>query len=137
MTYSHCNSAEGQQEACQKARESTAMCAQFQITLDPIDWQQFGKEVYWKHLRKMFVRCLLLKEKRPGNETTMKIFSQARAIFLAILAELKRQEGPGTLTQAFHIQKAWKIGKWCSQTEDLSQSEHSFFGEMFNAQGAN
>ena len=42
MTYSRRNSADEQQEACQKARQITALCGQFQITLDPIDWQQFG-----------------------------------------------------------------------------------------------
>ena len=42
MTYSRHSHVEEKQEACQKASEITAMCAQFQITLDPIDWQQFG-----------------------------------------------------------------------------------------------
>ena len=42
MTYSRRNSADEQQEACQRARQITALCGQFQITLDPIDWQQFG-----------------------------------------------------------------------------------------------
>src|SRR5947209_12507175 len=42
MTYSRRNSVDEQQEACQKARQITAICGQFQITLDPIDWQQFG-----------------------------------------------------------------------------------------------
>lgn len=42
MTYSRRNRADEQQEACQKARQITAICEQFQITLDPIDWQQFG-----------------------------------------------------------------------------------------------
>ena len=42
MTYSRRNRAEEQQEACQKARQITAICRQFHITLDPIDWQQFG-----------------------------------------------------------------------------------------------
>ena len=42
MTYSRRNSVDEQQEACQKARQITAICEQFQITLDPIDWQQFG-----------------------------------------------------------------------------------------------
>ena len=42
MTYSRRNSTDEQQEACQKARQITAICQQFQITLDPIDWQQFG-----------------------------------------------------------------------------------------------
>jgi hypothetical protein len=42
MTYSRRNSADEQQEACQKAKQITAICGQFQITLDPIDWQKFG-----------------------------------------------------------------------------------------------
>lgn len=42
MAYSRRNSVEEKQEACQKAAEITAKCAQFQITLEPIDWQQFG-----------------------------------------------------------------------------------------------
>jgi hypothetical protein len=42
MTYSHRNSANEQLEASQKARQITAICEQFQIALDPIDWQQFG-----------------------------------------------------------------------------------------------
>src|SRR5260370_37802552 len=42
MTYSRRNSADEQQEACQKARQITEICGQFHITLDPIDWQQFG-----------------------------------------------------------------------------------------------
>jgi hypothetical protein len=42
MTYSRRNSADEQQEACQKARQLTAICGQFHVTLDPIDWQHFG-----------------------------------------------------------------------------------------------
>jgi len=42
MTYLRRNSVDEQQEACQKARQITAICEQFQLTLDPIDWQQFG-----------------------------------------------------------------------------------------------
>ena len=38
MTYSRRNSVDEQQEACQKAKQITAICGQFQITLDPIDW---------------------------------------------------------------------------------------------------
>jgi hypothetical protein len=44
MTYSRRNSIDERQEACQKAQQITAICEQFQITLDPIDWQQFGME---------------------------------------------------------------------------------------------
>lgn len=42
MTFSRRNVADEQQEASQKAGQITAICEQFQITLDPIDWQQFG-----------------------------------------------------------------------------------------------
>ena len=42
MTYSRRNIADEQQEACQKASQITEICEQFHITLDPIDWQQFG-----------------------------------------------------------------------------------------------
>src|SRR5437660_309492 len=42
MTYSRRNSVDEQQEACQKAGQITAICGQFHITLDPIDWQQYG-----------------------------------------------------------------------------------------------
>jgi GAF domain-containing protein len=42
MSYSRINRAEEQQEACQKAKHITAVCKQFHITLDPIDWQQCG-----------------------------------------------------------------------------------------------
>lgn len=42
MTFTRRNIADEQQEACQKAKQITAICEQFHITLDPIDWQQFG-----------------------------------------------------------------------------------------------
>jgi hypothetical protein len=42
MSYSRKNRAEEEQEACQKAKDITAVCEQLQITLDPIDWQQYG-----------------------------------------------------------------------------------------------
>jgi len=42
MTYSRRNVADEQQEACLKASQITEICEQFHITLDPIDWQQFG-----------------------------------------------------------------------------------------------
>jgi hypothetical protein len=42
MTYSRRNIADEQQEASRKAEQITAICRQFQITLDPIDWHQFG-----------------------------------------------------------------------------------------------
>ena len=42
MIYTRRNIAEEQEEACQKAKQLTDLCAQFHITLDPIDWQQYG-----------------------------------------------------------------------------------------------
>jgi len=42
MTYTRRNSANEQQEAYLKATQLTAICEQLHITLDPIDWQQFG-----------------------------------------------------------------------------------------------
>lgn len=42
MTYSRRSHVEEQQEAYQKAEQITAVCEQFHIALDPIDWQQFG-----------------------------------------------------------------------------------------------
>ncbi|GAC1654479.1 MAG: hypothetical protein NVS4B12_26620 [Ktedonobacteraceae bacterium] len=42
MTYTHRNIAEEQKEACQKAQQVTAICEQFHIAIDPIDWQNAG-----------------------------------------------------------------------------------------------
>ena len=42
MAYSRRNSEEEQLEACRKAEQLTAACEQLHITLDPIDWRQFG-----------------------------------------------------------------------------------------------
>src|ERR1700730_4674883 len=42
MNLSRRNIAEEQKEACQKAEQITAICKQFNITLDPVDWEQFG-----------------------------------------------------------------------------------------------
>lgn len=42
MAYSRRNIADEQQVADQKVRQVTAVCRQFQIALDPIDWQQCG-----------------------------------------------------------------------------------------------
>ena len=42
MTYTRRNMVEEQHEARQKAEQITEICKQFHITLEPIDWQQFG-----------------------------------------------------------------------------------------------
>ncbi len=44
MTYTRRNSAEEQKDAYQKAQHLTALCEQFHITLDPIDWQNAGMQ---------------------------------------------------------------------------------------------
>ena len=44
MTYSHRNSAQEQKEACQEAKQITALCEQLHIALDPIDWQNCGMQ---------------------------------------------------------------------------------------------
>lgn len=42
MTHSRRDMTTEQQEACQKAQQISAIYEAFQITLDPIDWRQFG-----------------------------------------------------------------------------------------------
>jgi len=42
MTYSRQHSVEEQQEACRKAKQIIAICERLHLTLDPIDWQQYG-----------------------------------------------------------------------------------------------
>ena len=42
MTYTRRNSTDEQQEAYLKTMQLTKICEQLHITLDPIDWQQFG-----------------------------------------------------------------------------------------------
>ncbi len=42
MTYSRQNTVGEQQEACQRAKQITALCEELHITLDPIDWQESG-----------------------------------------------------------------------------------------------
>jgi len=42
MVYTRRNATEEQQEACQKAQQLTEIYEQFQITLDPIEWEELG-----------------------------------------------------------------------------------------------
>src|SRR6266581_4792145 len=80
MTYSRRNSADEQQEACQKARQITAICEQFQITLDPIDWQQFGM---WAPVKVNNVEIASLLELRQRDsddilrQVQIKLFAHA------------------------------------------------------------
>jgi hypothetical protein len=80
MAYSRRNSADEQLEACQKAKQITAVCAQFQITIDPIDWQQFGMGAPVK-VNTIDIASLLDLRQRDSDdilrEVQIKLFAQA------------------------------------------------------------
>ncbi|MBV9615696.1 MAG: hypothetical protein JO031_09590 [Ktedonobacteraceae bacterium] len=46
MTYSHRNLATERIEACQKAKQITAICEELSISVDPIDWQDSGMRAW-------------------------------------------------------------------------------------------
>ncbi len=46
MTYSHRNLATERIEACQKAKQITAICEELSISVDPIDWQGSGMRAW-------------------------------------------------------------------------------------------
>jgi hypothetical protein len=46
MTYSHRNLATERIEACQKAKQITAICEELSIAVDPIDWQDSGMRAW-------------------------------------------------------------------------------------------
>ena len=80
MTYSRRNSADEQQEACQKARQITAICGQFHITLDPIDWQQFGMWAPVKVNNVEIASLLELKQRDSDDilrQVQIKLFAHA------------------------------------------------------------
>lgn len=72
MTYSPRNPIEEQHEACQKAREITAICEQFHIALDPIDWCQFGMLAPVK-VSTIEIASLLELGKRESDDTLREI----------------------------------------------------------------
>jgi len=56
----------------------------------------------------------------------MKTFRQTTVTFIENLAQLKRLEGPGRITQALRVVKERDTGKLCYQAEeDLPQAELS------------
>ena len=60
------------------------------------------------------------------KETAMKTFRQTTVAFSESLAQLKRLEGPGRITQALRVVKERDTGKLCYQAEeDLPQAELS------------
>ncbi|MBV9229971.1 MAG: hypothetical protein JOZ18_11710 [Chloroflexi bacterium] len=61
----------------------------------------------------------------------MKTFVQTRASFLETLAQLRRLDGHGRVTQALRVMKERETGKLCYQAEeDLSQPELSLLKDM-------
>jgi len=80
MTYSRRNIAGEQQEACQKARHITAICAQFHIMLDLIDWQQFGMWAPVKVNNVEIASLLELKQRDSDDilrQVQIKLFAHA------------------------------------------------------------
>ncbi|MFL5656877.1 MAG: hypothetical protein ACJ8CB_22180 [Ktedonobacteraceae bacterium] len=96
MTYSRRNSADEQQEACQKARQITAICGQFQITLDPIDWQQFGM---WAPVKVNTIEIASLLD--LGQRDSDDILRQVQIKLLAHAA-----------LEAFHARPSLKVLMW-------------------------
>jgi hypothetical protein len=96
MTYSRRNSADEQQEACQKARQITAICGQFQITLDPIDWQQFGM---WAPVKVNTIEIASLLD--LGQRNSDDILRQVQIKLLAHAA-----------LEAFHARPSLKVLMW-------------------------
>ena len=63
----------------------------------------------------------------------MKTFRQTAVTLLETLAQLKRLEGPGKVTQALHVVKERDTGKLCYQAEeDLPQAELSLLKDMLS-----
>lgn len=63
----------------------------------------------------------------------MKTFSQTRATFLAVFAQLERLEGPERATQALRRLKEREIGRLCYQAEeDFPQAELSLLKDMLD-----
>src|SRR5713101_2875449 len=92
MTYSRRNIADEQQEAFQKARQITAICEQFHITLDPIDWQQFGM---WAPVKVNNIEIASLQDlgQREGEDilrqVQIKLFARAALETLHTRLDLK------------------------------------------------
>jgi hypothetical protein len=96
MTYSRRNSADEQQEACQKAKQITAICGQFQITLDPIDWQQFGM---WAPVKVNTIEIASLVDLRQRDSDDI-----LRQVQIKLLAH--------AALEAFHARPSLKVLMW-------------------------
>jgi hypothetical protein len=61
----------------------------------------------------------------------MKTFAQTKVTLFDILAQLKRLEGPGAITQAMRMVKEREAGKLCYQAEeDLLSPELTLLKDM-------
>ena len=72
MTYSRQNIVGEQQEACQKARDITAVCEELHITLDPIDWQEYGMRAPVK-VNNIEIASLMDLSQRESNDILRRI----------------------------------------------------------------
>jgi hypothetical protein len=92
MTYSRRNNVGEQQEACQKAKQITAICAQFSIKVDLIDWQQFG---LWAPVKVNTIEIASLLDLRQREsddilrQVQMKLFAHAALETLHARPDLK------------------------------------------------
>ena len=90
MTYTRRNSTNEQQEAYLKARQLTAICEQLHITLDPIDWQQFG---LWAPVKVNSIEIASLLElgKRDSDDILRQV--QIKLFAHAALETLRSRHG--------------------------------------------
>jgi hypothetical protein len=90
MTYSRRNAVEEQQEACQKAKQITAICEEFQITLDPIGWQQFGM---WAPVQVNTIEIASLRDLWPRDKDDLLRQIQIKLLEHAALEALRSKPG--------------------------------------------
>src|ERR1700692_2595082 len=113
MTYSRRNSASEQQEACQEAKQITAVCAQFSITLDLIDWQQFG---LWAPVKVNTIEIASLLDLRQRasddilRQVQLKLFAHAALETLHAQPDLKAlMWSPVVVVQPQEFLSLWTI----------------------------
>lgn len=113
MTYTRRNRVEEQQEACQKAQEITTICEQFHITLDPIDWQQFGMGAPVKVDAIEIASLVELGQRESSDilcQIQMKLFEHAALKALGVRFSLKAlMWSPIELTQPQAFLSLWII----------------------------
>jgi hypothetical protein len=90
MTYTRRNSVEEQQEACQKASQISAISEEYQIMLDPIDWEQFGM---WAPVKVNNIEIASLRDlwQRDSNDIFRQV--QLKLLEYAALQSLRSRLG--------------------------------------------